>query len=531
MLLKNGTIYDGSLDKPFVGSVLIENDKITKIYKEKDPLGKQTGKIIDCTNLAIMPGFIDAHSHNDFFAAREDKLPYFEPFVRQGVTTMVTGNCGFSAAGYKEKSPFNALVGGGLFSNRGNDYSSFKNWSKAIDQTLPVNILSMVGHGTLRIGINGKKNNDLSEKQLQEMDQILEKTLTSGAAGVSFGLMYEPGQFAPFEELERIAKIVKKHNKIVTFHARACSKVSTSYTPPVGGRAHNLRAMDEVIKITKNTGVKTEYSHLIFVGKNSWNTVDESLELLEKCQKEGLDISFDMYPMEFGASVITVILPTWYLGLSPEKRKTKRIKFRLALEILIARKALGFDFRDILISNTYGVLKEMEGKRVNEIAKLWKLNNLDAYLEIINRTNGKASVLMFQYQNKAIIERLRQHPQALYMTDAWIEEGATVQNYACYYAFAKFLLLAKENNTDLSLAIHKMTQATAAKFNIPNRGLIKEGFFADVNIMNLEKLAMKENVCESPQGIEYVINNGKIVLNQNKIDETNIKIAGRFISI
>lgn len=531
MLLKNGTIYDGSQNPPFVGSISIENDKIVKIYKEKDPLGKQSGKIIDCTGLVITPGFIDAHSHNDFFAAREDKLTYFEPFVRQGVTTMVTGNCGFSAAGYKEKSPFNNLIGGGLFSNGGNDYSNFKSWAKAIDQTLPVNILSLVGHGTMRIGINGKKNNDLSEKQLLEMDQILEKTLSSGAAGVSFGLMYEPGQYAPFEELERVAKIVKKYGKIVTFHARACSKVSTSYTPPIGGRAHNLRAMDEVIKITKNTGVKTEYSHLIFVGKNSWGTVDESLKLLEDCVKDGLDISFDMYPMEFGASVITVILPTWYLGLSDAKKHSKLIKLRLALEILMARKALGFGFQDILIANTYGVLKEIEGKRIPEIAKSWKMNNLDTYLEIINRTNGKVNVLMYQYQNKAIIERLRQHPLSLYMTDAWIEEGASVQNYACYYAFPKFLLLAKNNQTDLSLAIHKMTQATAKKFNIPNRGSLQEGFFADIAILDLNKLSYKENICESPQGIEYVINNGKIIVDHQKIDETNIKVTGRFISI
>ncbi|MCK7485559.1 MAG: hypothetical protein MZU97_08380 [Bacillus subtilis] len=158
------------------------------------------------------------------------------------MTTMVGGNCGFSAAGYNEDTAHNDEIGGGLFTSQGNNYGSFDKWARKIDQHMPVNLVSMVGHGTIRIGLNGKTSGDLTIEQLLQMDEIVEKTLMDGAAGVSFGLMYEPGQFVPIEEIERVAQIVKKHGKIATFHARAYSKVSTSYNPPVGEqRAQSAR--------------------------------------------------------------------------------------------------------------------------------------------------------------------------------------------------------------------------------------------------------------------------------------------------
>jgi N-acyl-D-amino-acid deacylase len=531
MLLKNGLIYDGSGERPFTGSLLIEKDRIKTVFRDQDLLPDITDDVIDCTGLIITPGFIDSHSHNDFFAGKQKNLPYFLPFIKQGITTMVCGNCGFSAAGYSENSPYNDLVGGGLFDNDHQDYSDFATWAQKIDKKLPVNMISLVGHGTIRIGINGNGNELLTADQLVEMERVIEKTLNQGAAGVSFGLMYEPGQFAPFSELEKVARIVKKHDKIVTFHARACSKVSTSYQPPVGGRAHNLRAMDEVLQIAFNTRVRTEYSHLIFVGKKSWNTVEESLRLLEDAKKTGHDIGFDLYPMEFGASIITVVLPPWYLGMKPKKQKRLFTKIRLAIEVFVAKKALGFGFHDILIANTFGQIPEIEGKRISEIAKERKQRQLKTYLDIIEKTNAKVNVLMFNYQNKDIIERLRHHPQAVYMTDAWIEPEASVQNDASYIAFAKFLKLAQTQDGLLEAAIHKMTLKAAERFRIPDRGLCQAGKFADINVIDPNQLAYMEGKNVSPSGWKYILINGRLVFIDGEVNDETIENSGRFIPI
>lgn len=531
MLLKNGLIYDGSGQPPFFGSLLIENDRIKQVFHDADLCPETDVEVVDCSGLIITPGFIDSHSHNDFFAGKTDNLPYFLPFIKQGITTMVCGNCGFSAAGYSENSPYNEQVGGGLFDNNHRDYSDFSAWVKEIEPQLPVNMVSLVGHGTVRIGINGKGNEVLNADQLAEMDHVIEKSLKQGAAGVSFGLMYEPGQFAPFSELERIAKIVKKHDKIVTFHARACSKVSTSYQPPVGGRAHNLRAMDEVLKITFGTRVRTEYSHLIFVGKQSWNTVEDSLQLLEDAKKTGHDIGFDLYPMEFGASVITVVLPPWYLAMSPKKRSRPFTKIRLAIEVFVAKKALGFGFQDILIANTFGQYPEIEGKRIAEIAKETKKSQLRTYLDIIDKTNAKVNVLMFNYQNTTIIERLRHHPQALYMTDAWIEPEASVQNDASYIAFAKFLKLAQSIDGKLEAAIEKMTAKAADRFKIPDRGRLSAGQYADINVIDPKRLDYTEGNNESPSGWHQILINGRWVIKDGKVLTEAIRNSGRFIPI
>jgi len=531
MILKNAVIIDGKNTPAYKGHVVVENDRIVKILSLNDPFPKKPGTVIDCEGKTVAPGFIDAHSHNDFFAAKPDRLRYFEPFLQQGVTTMVVGNCGFSAAGYAEDTAHNDEIGGGLFSNDGNNYGSFAAWIAKVDGKMPVNMAGLVGHGTARIGVNGKAGTPLSPETQLRMEQGIEKALDEGAAGVSFGLMYEPGQFAPADELESIARLVRKKDKIVTWHARACSKVSTSYQPPVGGRAHNLRAMDEVVGIARKTGARTQYSHLIFVGKRSWDTVGESLRILEETKAAGYDIAFDMYPMEFGASVITVVLPVWYLGLSAAKRRTPITRARLWLEIFIATKALGFGFGDMLVSNTFGVLKELEGLRVTEIAARWKKSPFQTYLDLVEKTGGRINVLMYQYQNPAIIERLRRHPQSLYMSDAWIEKKSGVQNFACYYAFPKFLTLARDAKTPIEEAIRKMTGATAERFRIRDRGVIEAGKFADLVVFDLANLAFTEGKDAPPKGIELVLVNGRTVVRNGIVDPVAALSAGLFVKV
>lgn len=525
---KNAKVYDGSTNDAIVANILVDKDKIIKISdKEIDHKG---AKVINCINKILVPRFIDAHSHNDFYAGQDNNLKYFEPFIRQGVTTMVTGNCGFSAAGYLEGTKHNHEIGSGLFDNKGKDFGDFDKWGKIVDKKSPVNIISLIGHGSVRISINSMASNELNTEQYDKMLHIIDKSLTEGAAGVSLGLTYEPSRFAPMEELLKIAKVVKEHNKILSYHSRAMSKVSTSYSPPIGGRPHLLRAIDEIIEIAEKTGVKTQISHLIFVGEKSWSCVDEALEMIENARNKGIDIMFDLYAMDFGASIITVILPAWYLSLDDKDKKKLGTRLRLAIEIAVSKKALGFGFDDILVSNTKGMLPEIEGKTVSQIAKEWGKSVMKTYLEIVDRTQAKADVLMYKYANDEIIERLRKHPLALYMTDAWVTDQG-VQNFAIYYNFPKFIKLAMDNKTSIAQAINKMTGATADRYMMKDRGYIKEGMKADITIIDLEKLSFKENVEEYPKGIEYVIVNGNIVLEEGELIKDKTKNSGRFIKI
>jgi N-acyl-D-amino-acid deacylase len=181
-----------------------------------------------------------------------------------------------------------------------------------------------------------------------------------------------------------------------------------------------------------------------------------------------------------------------------------------------------------MVSNTKGVMPEIEGKRVSELAKEWGVSEFNAYKRIVEKTGAHADVLMFKYANDEIIERLRVHPMALYMTDAWVTDQG-VQNFAIYYNFPKFILLAKRTGTPIEEAINKMTGLTAERYGIKDRGIIAEGNKADITIFDIYKLSYKEQAEEAPKGIDYVFINGLPVLKDGKLIDKSAKAAGRFV--
>lgn len=224
-LLKNGTIVDGSGGKPYVSDVLIENDKITKIAKDIDAADAE---VIDCTGLTVAPGFIDAHSHNDFFYDYDDAERFYEPFIRQGITTQITGNCGFSPFGVDNNTKYKDKVGGGLFHAK--NPGSFKDFVKNAEGKLYVNIVPLIGHGTTRISISGFDAKPLTKEQIDEEMKLVDEAMENGAFGGSFGFMYEPGMYSKTDELVAFAKELQKYDGILTIH-RARSRKSQWVIP------------------------------------------------------------------------------------------------------------------------------------------------------------------------------------------------------------------------------------------------------------------------------------------------------------
>jgi len=524
-LLKNGLIYNGKNEPPFKGSVMIDHDRIVQVFEESIEYAIED--VIDCEGKIIAPGFIDAHSHNDFYTTVPDPVPYFLPFVEQGITSMVTGNCGFSPAGYQKDTAYRSLIGGGLFHAvpLDADYSSFKNWIETSNRTTPVNIFPLVGHGTARIGVNGQKGGSLSTEQFNAMMESIENALKEGAYGVSLGLMYEPSMYAPKEELLEIAKLVKRYDRILTVHNRAMSKISTSY-PPFGGKAHNLRAIEEMIELVKATGVRLQNSHLIFVGKNSFPTFEETITMINRCNAEGGDIGFDIFSLTYGSSIITVVLPGWYLLKSLKQRKTLWTKLRLWLEIHIAKSALGLAFSDILIADGAGKIDEYQGMTIDQIARKLKKSDYQAYLWAVDASDGKAGVYIHQYSNKPIIEKILKHDKSILMTDAWVQESG-IQNGAAYFGMINFLMMEKENEISLEHILHKMTLQPALRFQIKNRGMIEKGCYADLVVFDKSLLGFDEKTIEKPKGIQYVFINGKKVVDDGKADLEALRSSGR----
>ncbi len=534
-LLRNGTVIDGSGNTVFTGSVILDGGRIAEVVSGDIDLAFD-GNVIDCTGLAISPGFIDAHSHNDWYAARKDPAPYFIPFLEQGITTQVAGNCGFSPFGYKAGTPYKALLGTGIFDtgDAEGDFSSFSGWKAAAQKSTPVNLYPLQGHCVIRTSMCGYENRPLTADEAAFHDAKIEESFDQGVHGLSFGLMYESDRYATPEELYRAAEITAKRGGMVTVHARAFSKASTSYNPPFGGRAHNLRALDEMLELARRTGVRLQYSHLIFVGQATWKTVEESLALIDKARSEGIDIAYDLYSMTFGVSVITVILPSWYLSLPKEKRRGAGVRARLAMEIGVTKKLLGFGFEDMQIAWLGEGGEQLCGKRITEIAREWKVSELEAYLRLVDMSDGKGRVNIYRYYSDEIISTLLRHGPSLLMTDAWMEAYG-VQNTAAYASFPKFLAMARENARDakiglpLEQTVRKMTGATADRFQIPKRGYIRPGYAADVTVFDPGTVGAKGDRPERPEGIKHVFVNGRHIVEDGEADTKEMYGVGEIV--
>jgi N-acyl-D-amino-acid deacylase len=506
LLIKNAEVFDGINEQGRKTCVIVRDNKIAAVGATDG----WTGEVLDAEGLSLAPGFIDTHSHNDFYTVLADTQKYIRPFVEQGITTMVGGNCGFSMVGIEAETPHSKDLFAFFIANP--DYknvATFTGWAEAVNTYSPVNMACLCGHGTIRTSLRGLASGALSADEQKRMERRVEEELEAGAAGVSFGLMYEPGMYAPEEELLALAKIAARRGKIITFHQRALSRFSTSY-PQMFGRAHNLRALDEVIRIAEDSGAKTQVSHLIFVGRSTWNTVEETLSIIDKANARGLDIAFDIYPYDFGASTITVVLPAWYQAL-PLKQKNKALtRLRLGVEIFITKKLLGFGFDDIRVTWAGEDCPRYTGKRIGEIAREDGMSDLSAYLKIVEESKGEATVIMYSYQNDAIIARLSRHPKVSYMTDAWIA-GKGMENPASFGAFPKFLRLSREGAAEsLGAMIRKMTGQAARRFDLKDRGRIEEGCYADLVLFDRERIAEKDD--GSPEGIPHVIINGEFAV-------------------
>jgi N-acyl-D-amino-acid deacylase len=531
VLLKNGTVMDGTGNAPYIGSIFIAGGVIRDILKGEINERLDCAEI-DCAGKVIAPGFIDSHSHNDWFAALADPVPYFKTFAEQGITSQVTGNCGMSPFGYEAGSPHLALMGSGIFklNKTAKDYSSFAAWQAEAEKRTPLNLIPLQGHGTIRLGLAGYENRPLSEDERAKRNAKIERSFDEGVFGLSFGLMYEPERYSSAAELEEAARLTAKRGGILTVHARAFSAASTSYSPPVGGEAHNIRALKEMIDLARRTGVKLQYSHLIFVGTSTWKTADKCLELIRKARAQGVDIMFDMYSMTFGVSVITVVLPSWYLSLPVEKRKRPLIRTRLALEIGITKRALGFDFSDMQIAWAGEGSEHICGKRVSEIAAEQNTSELDAYIKLVEMSGGTGRVNLYRYYSDALIEKLAKHEASLFMTDAWIEEKG-VQNAAAYSCFPKFLALSRDKNViPLEKAVRKMSGAVADRFGIPGRGYIKKGCAADVTVFDPAIVGEGSDPLARPKGVCHVFINGLHVVKNGAADDSLLKGAGRIIT-
>ena len=521
VLLQNGQIVDGTGRSSFSGDVLIRDGRIEAIGTAL-PAAEGTA-IIDCSSCVVAPGFIDMHSHNDWFMAAPEHAAATRPFLHQGITTFVTGNCGFSAAGFDPSRPHLGRIRNLVHKATGlklNWYSVEDYFSVLEQNGLTHNLLLLAGHGTTRTAIRDFKPGALDPQEQRLMHHDLETALDQGAAGVSLGLQYEPGIFAPPAELEAVARLVRRHDKILTVHPRAFSTLSGAYPFKPLGRSHNLQAIEDMLALARKTGVRLQFSHLIFFGARTWRTAPEALALFDRARRDGIDLHFDTFFHHCGASLIHVVLPEWFLARVPGAYNNRALLLRLQAELMSMKYVLGFDFSDIVIADAvHPKFTPYNGLNIADIAKRLGKSPFRTFIRLAAASRGQARVLMLKYSTAAIVRTMMRHPAAHFMTDAWVEPVGT-QNPGAFGAFPGFLQAVREERTiRLEEAIHKMTGANAERFGLQDRGRLHKGLAADITVFDPQQV--RDNTTPQatdrlPTGIRHVFINGLPALLEGK---------------
>jgi N-acyl-D-amino-acid deacylase len=499
--LVGGFLFDGSGDPPRLGSVLVDGDRIAATGEL--PLSPDA-RIIDCTGLAVAPGFIDGHSHSDLqlLDNRPEK-------VLQGVTAEVVGNCGFSPypvpACRRELHEF----ANGILAGQGDwGWASAKDYLDDLSRRSRSGALSLVGHGTLRIAVAGTRLGPLPESDVVVMERLLADALTQGAGGLSTGLMYSPGASAPFEELVRLCGVVARHGKVYATHMRDYSD-------------RLEEAVEEQLELARRTGCRLQISHLQAVGPRNWARQRRVLDRIEQAVESGIDVSFDCYPYTRGSTVMTQLLPQWALegGIEGLLRRLADPQERRQIGSEAERDlAQGWD--GIQVSAVGSVKNEtLVGLSIAAIAGERHLTPVEGMLDLLVEERGDVNILEINQSEENLRETLC-HPLANVISDGFYVKGRPHPRLHGTFPHLLGELCRERGWMTLQQAIHKITQRPAERFRLAGRGSLLPGFFADIAVFDPRQIGSPATYDEPdapPLGIHRVFRNGRLLSNEGVI--------------
>ena len=522
LVIRNGLVYNGTKNKPKLVDLGIIGDKISVI--DKLPKNVSANTVLDAEGLAVSPGFIDIHTHTDVELIVNPKA---ESKIRQGVTTEVAGNCGFSPFPYNVEDV--KELHDRMMKNYNLDlkWKNLKEFFEIIEShKTALNYMTFTGHGDLRAYVIGKNDVKPTPDQLQKMQRVLEESMDYGSIGLSTGLEYSPGSYAKTDELIALCQTVASKNGLYATHMRNEDDTVEE-------------AIKEALLIAEKSGVNLEISHFKACNKNNWHKIENMLELIHNGRNRGIDVHADRYPYHAWGTGLTSFLPLW-----SRQGNNDEVISRLQDKKLIPKiqsysqgraQRIG-GWNKVIISNCDSdVNSHFEGKSILECAEMTSKEPSRFILDLLVEEKNGVGVIGFAMSEQNLQKVLSDD---LVMIGS---DGTAVAPYGklgknkphprYYGTFPRVLgRFSRDNNwMNLQTAIYKMTGMPAMKLNLKQRGVLKKGYFADITIFNPDSVIDKAtftNPHQYPEGIEYVIVNGKIVI--DKSEHTGI-LPGRVL--
>lgn len=483
ILIKGGKILDGTGNSWYYGDLAVSNGKIVK----KGNLdGWTANKVIDARGLFVTPGFIDVHTHIE---DDEKKNPQASNFIYDGVTTVVTGNCGLSDA----------------------DIGRYLGMIDSLKTS--VNVAALIGHNNVRKAVMGSAKRDPTEQEMQQMEAIVEKAMKDGAVGMSTGLIYIPGTYSKTEEVLRLAKVAAKYHGVYASHMRDEGD-SVIY------------AIEEALHIGREAGLPVQLSHFKLSGQQNWGRSKETVPMVIKARQEGLDVTIDQYPYTASSTSLSTLLPDWVLADGRDSIKARLAKPAIRkivkdymLQKLARRGLAHFSFPVVAY---YDADTSMNGKSIEAVNKIMgkpsdAVNEAETIVQMMEK--GGAS-MVFHGMSEDDVKHIMQYPFNMFASDASIRIFNQGNPHPRGYGTNARVLskyVRDEKVISIEEAIRRMTSLPANKFKLEGRGLLVEGYAADILIFD-ENAVKDQSTFEKPHqystGFKYVLVNGTVTVDE-----------------
>ena len=510
-LIKNGLIVDGSGNEPFIGAVLIVDGVIAEIGQMPFTTDDEM-VLIDASGRLITPGFVDIHRHADYAALKDG---FGEIELAQGITTAVTGACGLTPYPYTSEMSDMLMP---ILGEKPFTIPSFAEYRDALTaRALPINIGGMLGSVSLRAAVKGFINAPFTRTEITAARALVDEALADGALGLSLGLMYQPECFSSIDEIAEIANVAAHYDSVLTAHIR--------------GEGDTLvKSVKEAIQIAKRAGLPLEISHFKSCGTNNWNKeIFKAIKVIETA-REHHDITVDFYPYHGGATMLLSLLPPDFPQADWQKPK--------AIYEALTKEYQGWDNyvlslgleRIILNALTKREHRDYNGKSFMEIYLKMGIKPCELMSKLLTSEAGRVGIIIMS-MSPDDVDTVAKLPYASVISDALYHEHSKTAHPRLFSAYPKIIREFVRERKVLTMpeAIRKMSAMPAERLKIRKRGLIKKGYFADLNVFAPEHIRDRSDFHKSgliAEGMDYVFVNGMLAWENGKIAGK----SGRFIA-
>lgn len=483
LLLTGGRIVDGTGNPWFTADLAIKDGRIADIGRI-DPA--RAAKTVNVQGLVVAPGFIDVHTHIE---GGITELPGAENFLRMGVTSVVTGNCGSSAL-------------------------NLADWFERLEKLgTGINIAALIGHNTVRrAGMNGDFDRPPTAEELQKMRDLVAQAMRDGAVGLSTGLEYIPGTYGKTDEIAELAKVAAQHGGLYATHMRDEGEFVE-------------KSIRESIEIGALAGCPVEISHFKVSSKKRWGASVETIKLVESARARGQQVTVDQYLYPAGSTGIGILFPSWVFDGGAEKTKERLnnpdTRARVRRELIAKANEQGFsDFAFAFVAN-HSANQSFNGKNIAEITRLTKQKaDAEAQAEqVIEIQLAGGAQMVLHKMSEQDVERIFRQPFTMIASDAGVADpaSASIPHPRGFGNNARVLgvYVREKKLVGLEEAVRKMTSLPAGVFKLWERGLLRPGMAADIVVFDEKTVADRatfEQPKQFPVGIDYVLVNGQLVI-------------------